>query len=281
MLVADLARVNRKTEDKSRTALTRATRKQLTLETACRFYPWSNMSSKPKNTLKLSPNVRLRMTLAREMDLDSNREFFTNSVLDGYIRMHGEALKRQGSMIGLVVVCDALLAFLIAGKSFDIPYFGVSVIEVPAASEILLVLSSLGFLFCNLSFLNAQLYFAQIQCFVSRDTEKAGIDSDFISSSLVYTELYVKLFSGRMRPSGDDYFSAGKKYTIFYNSIMASILILMLFVLSLHFILSLYAIYVIIDYSIIDIIIATIVIMANLIGIACNLLLEFDFTIND
>ncbi|MDZ7873205.1 MAG: hypothetical protein U5N27_08630 [Rhizobium sp.] len=117
------------------------------------------------NDLKLSPDVRLRLTVQREMALDTEGKLFTDELYQKYLTMHREALSRQNAQLKTVVLADAGVAMLLFGKNVTIPGTSLGIQDVPAAVEVFTAVAAFGFLMLALSFLNAQCYLAVISQF--------------------------------------------------------------------------------------------------------------------
>jgi hypothetical protein len=198
-------------------------------------------------SFKFSPNVRLRMALSKEIERDSEREFFNEKLLHRYIGMHDKASAKQESLIKSLLAFNAILAMIVFGKNFTLPFIKISTQEIPAATEIFVLLSSFSFMMLATAFTNTQLYYAACEVLIDSDAKKKSIDSDYILAGYVYTEIYVKMFQKRISYLDREVFSAGIGYSIFYSSIILLLSISILSLLLLHFILLGYALWVVSD----------------------------------
>jgi hypothetical protein len=167
--------------------------------------------------LSLSPNVRLRMTVGEEMELDPEEQIFNDALHDKYIRMHGEAHHQQNGALRTLIIADSGLALLLFGKDIQLPWAGLTLLDLPAANEVLTVIASYGFLTLSMAFLNAQMYVAILDQFYIRRASRLGIDPDFISFGNILSQIYLKTFSSQMSRIGRDFFEANAAFKRFYG----------------------------------------------------------------
>ncbi|MBB3218359.1 hypothetical protein FHW72_003464 [Ochrobactrum sp. RC6B] len=229
--------------------------------------------------LKLSPNVRLRMTFEREMTLDKEEKVFNNSLYQKYLSMYERAASRQDTLLRSLVIADGILAIFIFGKDISIPHTELSIREFPAALEILTFFASFSFMMLCLSFANTQAYLAICNQFTNRIAMKYNIDPDFISASDIFTEFHIKLFRPKMNIFGIDFFEAGYGYRWFYSSLLFLLSIIVISIIALHMSIIGYAIYLISSTNIISIVLICVVFIINICGLLVNIAPSFNFTI--
>lgn len=186
------------------------------------------------SNLKLSPNVRLRLTVQREMDLDTEGTIFTDDLYQRYLGMHREALNRQASQLKTVVLADAALTLLLFGKNVTIPGTSLGIQDIPAAVEVFTALAAFGFLVLSLSFLNAQCYLAVIEQFNIRRARPFHVDPDFLTAADTFTEFYLKAFRAQLNIHGPDFFEAGRGYKAYYTIMTVLLVIAMVSLVVLH-----------------------------------------------
>ncbi len=167
--------------------------------------------------LALSPNVRLRMSIAEEMRLDTENQVFTDDLQAKYISMHHEADRQQQTSIRGLLLADVGLALILFGKNLKIPGTDLGIQDIPAAMEVLTVFASFCFLvFCQ-AFANAQSYQAILEQFSIRKAVKLGIDPDYLTYGDVLSQVYLKAFRTEMNNFGRDFFTPGRRYRNFYG----------------------------------------------------------------
>lgn len=186
------------------------------------------------NTIRLSPNVRLRMTVQNEMDLDKGGAIFNEELYQKYLRMHEEALRRQAGQLKTTVLADGALALLLFGKNITLPGTSLGIQDIPAAVEVFTALAAFSFLMLSLSFLNAQFYQAIIEQFNIRKARPYSVDPDFLSAADTFTELYIKAFREKLNIHGVDFFEAGKGYKIYYTTMTTLLLLAMFSLIVMH-----------------------------------------------
>lgn len=232
-----------------------------------------------KFTLKLSPNVRLRMTFEREMLLDADGSIFNDTLHQKYLEMHNRALAKQEAILKAALLSDGLLALLLFGKTVTIPGTSIGFQDLPAAVEVLTMLASFSFMVLSLAFVNAQAYQAICEQFTNRLGAKKGIDPDFISSAYTLTELYLKLFRAKMNIFGDDFFDAGRGYKAFYSGLAFLLSMAMLSVLLLHLSVVGYGVWKSFALNWMSILFCLSVSLMNLVAILVNVAPSFPFTV--
>lgn len=228
---------------------------------------------------RLSPNVRLRMTVNHEMDLDKDGAIFNDTLHQKYINMHREALGRQNAQLKTVVLADGALALLLNGKNITIPGTAIGIQEIPAAVEVLTAFSAFGFLMLSLTFLNAQFYHAIIEQFSARKARIYGVDPDFISAGDIFTELYVKAFRAKLNIHGDDFFDAGHGFRTYYSVMMALLFTAMLSLIALHFVVVGGGLLASFSWSWSSILFCGTIILVSVVSLLVNLLISFSFDI--
>lgn len=229
--------------------------------------------------LKLSPNVRLRMTFEREMILDKEEKVFNDNIYHKYIKMYERATTRQDALMKSFMMADGLLAIFLFGKDFSIPGISISIRDFPAALEILTLFASFSFMILCLAFANAQAYMAICSQFANRTAQKYNIDPDFISASDIYTEFHIKLFRPKMNIFGIDFFEAGRGYRWFYSSLSFLLSLAMMSVIALHISIICYAIWLIFSMNWISILVCCAAIIINLSGLLSNIAPSFNFKV--
>ncbi|MCP8897371.1 hypothetical protein KYK29_20785 [Shinella daejeonensis] len=232
-----------------------------------------------KFAIKLSPNVRLRMTFEREMLLDDDGTVFNDTLHQKYLEMHSRTLAKQEALLKTALLSDGLLALLLFGKNVTIPGTSIGFQDLPAAVEVLTVFASFSFMVLSLAFMNAQAYQAICEQFTIRLAAKKGIDPDFISSAYTSTELYIKLFRPKMNIFGEDFFVAGRGYKAFYSSLSVLLSMAMLSVLLLHMSVVGYGVWKSLAFNWISILFCLSVSLMNLAAILVNVAPSFDFTV--
>lgn len=198
------------------------------------------MSAEPETfDLPMGPNVRLRMTVAEEMRLDTKFEVFTDDLETKYVSMFQEAEKQQQGALRGVVFADIGLALLLFGKNLKLPGMDLGLRDIPAAIEVLTVAASFGFLVLCQNFANTQCYQAILEQFSNRKALKLGIDPDFLTFGNILSQVYLKAFRAKMNHFSSDFFVPRSRYRNFYGFVMlllglswASILVLHLAVVA-------------------------------------------------
>lgn len=170
--------------------------------------------------LQLGPNVRLRMTVAEEMRLDTREEVFTDDLQAKYVSMHQEAERQQQASLKGLVFADIGLALLLFGKNVGIPGTDLGIQDIPAATEVLTVAAAFYFLVLCQAFANTQCYHAIIEQFSNRRALKFGIDPDYLTYGNVFSHVYLKAFRTQMNVFGPDFFVPKKRYRTFYGIVM-------------------------------------------------------------
>lgn len=234
-----------------------------------------------KFILKLSPNVRLRMTFEREMSLDDEGSIFTTELHQKFISMHGRALTRQDALLKGTFVGDALLALLLFGKNITIPGTSIGIQDLPAAVEVLTIFASFSFMMLSLNFVNTQAYQAIVEQFTIRQARTKNIDPDFLTSADVFTELYLKIFRREMNIFGPDFFDAGWGFRVFYGCLLFLMGTAMLSVLLLHLSVVAYGVWTAFAWNWISPVFCVAVILMNVVGILVNLAPSFAFTVGE
>ena len=239
------------------------------------------MSVEEKLILRLSPNVRLRMTVEREMWLDNDGTIFTEALHQKYLTMHKRALERQDALIKSVAIGDALLALLLFGKNITIPGTSLGIRDLPAAVEVLTVFASFNFMFLCLAFTNSQAYQAIIEQFSIRQAVKRNIDADFLLAADTFTELYLKMFRAKMNIWGIDFFDPGRGFKIFYSVLTLLLSMAMLSILLLHLSVVGYGAWTGFAMNWISLVFCGAVVLMNLVGILVNFAPAFAFTVKE
>ncbi|WP_429807074.1 hypothetical protein [Ensifer sp. B1-9] len=229
--------------------------------------------------LKLSPGVRLRLTMQREMQLDPDGAIFTSALYEKYLSMHRLAISRQEGNLKALVFTDIGLAMLLFGKNVTIPGTSLGLHDIPAGIQVLTALSSFTFLILSLTFLNSQLYQAIIEQFSIRTAEQKQIDPDFLTAADTFTELYVKAFRGKMNIFGIDFYDAGRGFRAYYGSLLILLVAAFISILLLHLAIIGYGVWLSLNWSWLSALFVSSVILTNLAAVAVNLATEFSFTI--
>lgn len=229
--------------------------------------------------LSFSPNIRLRMTLAREMDLDPNGEVFSDDLYSRYLAMLGTANARQEGLIRSLTFTDVGLAILLMGKSITIPVLNIGLSELPAAREALSILASLGFLFLCLAFHNLQYYTAVVEVFAQKRVSSKEIDPDFVAAAYTYTEWFVKLYRNRMNIWGVDFFLPGRGYRLYYGALAILLTLSILGMVLVHFALIGWAAYGTALNGWAFVLYITVMIAINLTGIMVAVTPSFEFNL--
>ncbi|KQU96794.1 hypothetical protein ASD00_18260 [Ensifer sp. Root31] len=246
------------------------------------------MISEPKKNsvrepfrLKLSPNVRLRMTMQREMQLDTDAAVFTDSLYEKYLSMHRSAILRQDGNLKAVVLADIGLAMLLFGKNVTIPGTSLGLHDIPAGIQVLTALSSFAFLMLSLTFLNSQLYQAVIEQFSIRTAAPRQIDPDFLTAADTFTELYIKAFRGKMNIFGIDFYEAGRGFRAYYGGLIIILVAAFISILLLHLAVIGYGVWLSLNWSWLSALFVSSVFLTNLAAVGVNLATEFSFTITE
>lgn len=174
------------------------------------------------------------MTVAEEMRLDREGEVFNEELHARYIAMHREASSAQDRSIKSVATADIGLSFILFGKNIKIPGTDFGLQDIPAATEVLTVVATFGFLTFCMAFANAQSYQAILEQFSNRKARKYGIDPDFITYGDIFSQVYIKVFRFKMNFFGSDYFVPGKKYKLFYGALISMLAVSWLSLLIMH-----------------------------------------------
>ncbi|CDZ27768.1 Hypothetical protein NGAL_HAMBI490_26190 [Neorhizobium galegae bv. officinalis] len=227
----------------------------------------------------MSPNVRLRMTVAEEMRLDPEQELFNDALHDKYITMHREALNQQQGALKTLLISDVGLALLLFGKNIKVPGTDFGIQDLPAANEVLTVVAAFGFLTLAMAFLNAQMYQAILEQFYIRRASKLGIDPDFIAFGNVFSQVYLKAFRPKMDIHGIDFFEPNRPYQAFYGLMVVLLLITWLSLLLLHLLLVAAGTWNGAGSSWFWWFFSGAIALIHIVGIAINLLPAFNFTV--
>jgi hypothetical protein len=229
--------------------------------------------------LDLSPNVRLRMTVAEEMRLDPQEEVFNDALHDKYISMHREAANQQNAALKTLMISDLGLALLLFGKNIKIPGTDFGIQDIPAANEVLTVAATFGFLTLSMAFLNSQCYQAILEQFYIRRAAKWGIDPDFLAFGNIFSQVYLKAFRRKMNSFGIDFFDPGKPYVVFYSFLLVLLILSWLSILALHLcVVAAGALQSVSSHWLSWIFVASIMLM-HVVGISINLLPDFRFRV--
>lgn len=229
--------------------------------------------------LKLSPNVRLRMTVQQEMALDTDGVIFNEELYQKYLRMHAEALKRQEGLLKTTVLADAALALILFGKNVTIPGTSIGLQDIPAATEVFTVLAAFGFLMLSLSFLNAQCYVAIVEQFNIRKAKPYYIDPDFLNAADTFTEIYLKAFRANLNVHGIDFYEAGKGYKIYYTVMTGLLLLAMISLMALHFTVVGYGVWASLSDFWFTKLFAGSIVLISIVSVLVNLFIGFSFNI--
>lgn len=230
-------------------------------------------------TIRLSPNVRLRMTVQNEMDLDKAGVIFNDELYQKYLRMHQEALNRQNGLLRNTVLADGALTLLLFGKNIIIPGTSLGIQDIPAAVEVFTALAALSFLMLSLSFLNAQCYQAIIEQFNIRKARPYFIDPDFLSAADTFTEIYIKAFRAKLNIHGIDFYEAGKGYKIYYTAMMSLLLLAMFSMLAMHISVVVAGVWTSISPHWLSKMFAASIALLSLVSILVNLFIGFSFNL--
>ncbi|NTJ00342.1 hypothetical protein G6L07_08390 [Agrobacterium rhizogenes] len=184
--------------------------------------------------LPMGPYVRLRMSVAEEMRLDTDNEVFTDELQAKYISMHSEAEKQQQASFKGVILADVGLALILFGKNVKIPGTDLGLQDIPAATEVLTVLASFCFLALCQSFANTQSYQAILEQFSNRKALKHGIDPDYLTFGDVLSQVYLKAFRAKMNNFGADFYVPRRPYLNFYGFVTLMLALSWASILVLH-----------------------------------------------
>lgn len=188
-------------------------------------------------SLKLSPNVRIRLTLLREMSLDQNNEIFNDELLKNYLDRHSEATNRQHALTKSVLLIDLALAAIVSGKNFRIPGLDLNLNEIPAAQETLSIAASFAFLMLSYGVPQFAALPSNHGDFCAEKAEKHLVDPDFISAGKIHTELFVKAFRPKLNFFGSDFFIASRAFNIYHSMLTYLLLLSVLSLIAIHFVL--------------------------------------------
>jgi len=219
------------------------------------------------------------MTVAEEMNLDTDGDIFTDALREKYIAMHKQAVTRQDSMIKTLLFADAALALLLFGKNVSIPGTSLGIQDIPAAVQVLTALASFAFLALALAFLNTQSYQAIIEQFDIRRTKSSAIDPDYLTAADNFSELYLKAFRPKMNVFGEDFFAPGPGYKRYYATVLVMIILSFASILLLHLSAITAGIWATWSASWMPALFCVAVFLMNATGILANVLLGFDFIV--
>lgn len=193
-----------------------------------------NLDSNGKFTLRLSPIVRLMMTLDLEMERDRERVIFSEERHAKFQNMHSVAIGKRDQLFKGAAILDASILLLLYGRSFTVPGLGISLIDIPAGLEISTILASLAFMLASLAFLNEQAYLAIVNKFGERLAKPVGIDPDFVNASEGYFEFFLKLYRARMNLWGPDHFVPGRGLRWFFGFLSLGLQLSLIVLFALH-----------------------------------------------
>jgi hypothetical protein len=231
--------------------------------------------------LSMSPTVRVRLTVKREMERDPEQKFYNDDLYRRYLEMHRLSTTRLDGLLKYMAIVDGLLAFVISGKSITVPVVGVALKDVPAAVEVLTAMASFMFMLLSLNFLTSQLYQAIIEEFNIRRVAGSPIDPEFLTAADVYTELSLKSFRPEMNLHGPNFFTAGTGFKAYF--MLFAILLLLAFSMLLFLHLGLVGSGIWLSYSgtWLSWLFCAAVVVVNLVGILSNLMIGFNFAVLD
>lgn len=213
------------------------------------------------------------------MMLDEDGSIFTDALHQKYLEMHSRTLAKQEALMKTALLSDGLLALLLFGKNVTIPGTSLGLQDLPAATEVMTIFASFSFMVLSLAFMNAQAYQAICEQFTNRLAARKGIDPEFLSAAHTSTELYLKLFRGKMNIFGEDFFDAGRGYRAFYASLSFLLGIAMLSVVLLHLSVIGYAVWKSFSVNWLSILFCVSVSLMNLAAILVNMAPSFNFTV--
>lgn len=227
--------------------------------------------------LELSPNVRLRITAAEEMRLDTNDEIFTDELHLKYVNMQKEAERQLQVSIKGIGYADIGLCLLLFGKNVKIPGTDFGLQDIPAAIEVLTVVASFYFLVLAQTFANNQCYIAIIEQFSNRKTLRLGIDPDFVTFGNVFSQLYLKAFRYEMNFFGRDFFRPKKRYQTFYGMVIFLLASSWISIIIMHLIVVGFGVWKSIGESWVWWPFAAAIILLHLTGVLMNMFIDFSF----
>ena len=193
-------------------------------------------------TLKLTPVVRLMMTMDNEIALDKNG-VFNDQVWKQYLATTEIAEKQRDSMTKSLLTIDALLAILLSGKNLKLPVIDTSLVDLPACREVLTILSSILLMFTVVYFINAQCYSLLADQFAKRRAATDAIDPDFVSAADKYFHFALKIFRPKLNIWGPDFYSPRRSFTVFSTAINFFIAAVFILFPTAHFCLVGYSFY--------------------------------------
>lgn len=192
------------------------------------------MDSDGKFTLRLSPIVRLMMTLDEEIERDRERVIFNEERHAKFQIMHAVAIGKRDQLFKAAAILDAAILLLLYGRSFSVPGLGISLIDIPAGLEIATILASLAFMLASMAFLNEQAYLAIVNKFGEKFAQPTGVDPDFVNASESYFEFFLKLYRARMNLWGPDHFVPGRGFSWFASLLLVALFISLMVLFALH-----------------------------------------------
>lgn len=226
--------------------------------------------------LTMSPNIRIRMTLDKEIDCDRDQKIFTPELFKEYLQRHSEAITRQNNLMKSTLLTDAALALLISGKNIKIPGLEMDLSDLPVAQEVLIIMSSMAFMLFCISFINAQLYEAIVQTLARRRLSTPLVDPEFVSAAYTFTELHLKATREKMNIWGVDFFTPSRAFTRYYGVISLLLTVAFIGILALHVGTVMVALWPLLQLSPAPVALACAAICFNVAGLA--LLIEPKFT---
>jgi len=183
--------------------------------------------------LKFTPYTRIMMTFAEEIE-QSPEAFLRQEVIDGYVTQLAGVEIRRDNALKAFVVSDLILAFMLAGNDFRIPYLDKAASEIPVILEALTMFSSFSLMIlCHTLFIHTA-YGLCLGILSGKSIKSDNTDSDLIKASKTYFDFAVKAFSRDFHPSGKDFFKPGIGYIFAARAMSAAITIVLIFIPILH-----------------------------------------------
>lgn len=183
----------------------------------------------------LSPTVRLMLSFKNDLDKDTGL-LFNQATLDRFIHQQNLALQRRDALVKSVFVVNFLIVLLVSKIQFSLPTFDINVFEIPFLLNLLLLSSSLSFLFLNYAFINEQCYRHVVAQYGVKQSGKDGLDPDFFNASNMFFEFAHKIFRPSFKIYGEDYFISGKQHREVSAIITIALLFSVFLLLSIHLI---------------------------------------------
>ncbi|MGI2035162.1 hypothetical protein ACRQ1B_22525 [Rhizobium panacihumi] len=149
-----------------------------------------------------------RLTSTYEDDLDK----LSDPALEGRIverlgERLAEAQTRRDNNLKSLFIIDMFLAIAVSGKNFKIPGTDISTLDLPAALEILVAISTFGLLITAAGFTTWLCYSQLLWAVMQRTARAADIDGGILADTDHFNEMSVRLFQSEIAIAGKERFT--------------------------------------------------------------------------